>query len=103
VEPLLANVRAKTSELYGFLEPTVGPYVKTAGDAIGRLAANGRTLAAEAGEKLRTLSKEVPVGGGTTLHDVLFGDQEAQVRMMVSCKQCCGSGFARQCRGSEPT
>ena len=79
VEPLLASLRAKTSELYGRLEPTVGPYVDQAAAGLGRLAANVRVLAAEAALKLRAFSKEVPVGGGASLHDVIFGDEEAQV------------------------
>ena len=79
VDSVLMNLRGKAYELYSPLKPTVGPYVEAADKALGRLAANVGALAAEAAAKLTALSKEVPLGGGSTLHDILFGDQQAQV------------------------
>jgi hypothetical protein len=79
VAPILSNVRVKAGELYGKVEPTVGPYVDQAGAALGRLAANLRNLAAEATDRLLKLSKDIPVGSSGSLHDILFGDAEAEV------------------------
>jgi hypothetical protein len=57
VAPILSNVRVKAGELYGKVEPTVGPYVDQAGAALGRLAANLRNLAAEATDRLLKLAR----------------------------------------------
>ena len=80
VEPVLANLRAKVGDLYAKAEPTIGPYVDKAGAAFGRLAANLRSLATEAADKLQKLSKDIPVGSSGSLHDILFGDAEAKVQ-----------------------
>jgi hypothetical protein len=79
VDPLLASLRVKAGDVYGQLEPTIGPAVNAAKAALGRLVDNSRTLATEAGLKLQSVSRDIPVGGGSTLHDLLFGDQQAQV------------------------
>jgi hypothetical protein len=80
VDPVLSNVRGKAGELYGKVEPTVGPYVDQVAAALGRLAANLRSLAAEGTDRLLRLSKEIPLGSSGSLYDLLFGDAEAQVR-----------------------
>lgn len=76
------GLRAKAAELYSRAEPTVGPYVDQAGKALAQLAANVRSLAAAAADRLTQLSKEVPLGSGGSLHDVLFGSAEEQVPVL---------------------